>query len=110
MKLVVAVVQAKDVEGVVRSLLERGFEATQINSAGGFLREQNVTVLIGVQETHVAEVVRLIRQTSHARTRYVNPLMPILEPAEFFVPSPVEVQIGGATVFVLPVERYERVS
>jgi uncharacterized protein YaaQ len=110
MKLVVAVVQAKDADGVLRLLIERGFQATQINSAGGFLRERNVTLLIGVQEPHVAEAVRLIRQSCQARTRYVNPLMPILEPAEFFVSTPVEVQVGGATVFVLAVERYERVA
>ena len=110
MKLVVAVVQAKDAEAVVGALTERGFHATQINSAGGFLRESNVTLLLGVQDTYVAEVVRIIRRHSHARTRYVNPLMPILEPAEFYVPSPVEVQVGGATIFVLAVERYERVA
>ena len=110
MKLVVAVVQAKDAEAVVQGLMERGFQATQINSAGGFLRESNVTLLVGVQETYVAEVVRIVRQNCHARTRYVNPLMPILEPAEFYVPSPVEVQVGGATVFVVAVERYERVA
>jgi uncharacterized protein YaaQ len=110
MKLVVAVVQAKDADGLVRALTERGFQATQINSAGGFLRESNVTLLIGVQETYVAEVMRIVRQHCHARLRYVNPLMPILEPAEFHVPSPVEVQVGGATIFVLAVERYERVA
>jgi uncharacterized protein YaaQ len=69
-----------------------------------------VTLLLGVQEAYLADVIRIARQHSHARTHYVNPLMPILEPAEFFVPSPVEVQVGGATIFVLNVERYERVA
>ncbi len=110
MKLVIAVVQAKDAEGLVQALVDRGFQTTQVNSAGGFLRESNVTLMIGVQEAYVAEVVRIIRQSCHARTRYVNPLMPIVEPAEFYVPSPVEVQVGGATIFVLDVERYERVA
>ncbi len=110
MKLVVAVVQAKDADALVQALTERGFGATEIDSAGGFLRESNVTLLVGVQETYVAEVLRIIRRTCHARTRFVNPLMPIMEPAEFYVPDPVEVQVGGATVFVLGVERYERVA
>lgn len=110
MKLVVAVVQAKDGDGLARALTERGFGTTVIDIAGGFLRESNVTLLIGVQETYVAEVMRIIRQTCHARMRFVNPLMPIVEPAEFYVPNPVEVQVGGATVFVLGVERYERVA
>jgi uncharacterized protein YaaQ len=109
-KLVVAVVQAKDVDVLMGSLSDRGFQATQINSTGGFLRESNVTLLMGVQESYVAEVMRIIGETSQARTRFVNPLMPIVEPAEFYVPNPVEVQVGGATVFVLGVERYERVA
>lgn len=110
MKLVVAIVQARDADGLVRALVERGFFTTQINSAGGFLRESNVTLLLGVQEQYVAEVIRIARQQCQSRTRFVNPLMPILEPAEFHVPSPVEVHVGGATIFVLNVERYERVA
>ena len=110
MKLIVAVVQAKDAEGLVAALGARGFQATQINSAGGFLRESNVTLLMGVQESYVAEVLRIVRQHCQARSHFVNPLMPISEPSEFYVPSTVEVRVGGATVFVLAVERYERVA
>lgn len=110
MKLVVAVVQAKDAETLLRALTARGFRATQINSAGGFLRESNVTLLVGVQGAYVADVLRIVRQSCHARTQFVNPLMPIMEPGEFYVASPIEVQVGGATVFVLDVERYERIG
>lgn len=110
MKLVMAVVQMRDAEGLVRALVERGYQTTLIDSAGGFLRESNVTLLVGVEEAQVAEVLRIVRDGCHARARLVNPLIPIVEPAEFFVPTPVEVQVGGATVFVLGVERYERVA
>src|SRR5439155_621454 len=44
-----------------------------------------------------------------SRTQVVNPMPPIMEPGEFFMPYPLEVEVGGATVFVLPVERYERI-
>lgn len=108
MKLVVAVVQGKDAEALLGALRTAGYRATQINSSGGFLRENNVTVLTGVNDAQVPEVFRLIEQNCYTRTQYVNPLMPIMEPGEFYMPSPVEVQIGGATVFVLPVVRYER--
>lgn len=110
MKLVVAVVQSRDAGTLIQALVEQGFAATQINSSGGFLRESNVTLLVGVQEGLVADVIRTVRESCHARMRYVNPLMPILEPAEFHVAAPVEVHVGGATVFVLDVERYERVA
>jgi len=110
MKLIVAVVQAKDADEVVGALNARGFQATQITSAGGFLRESNVTLLMGVQPTYVAEVLRTMRERCQSRTRFVNPLMPMVEPAEFHIASPVEVLVGGATVFVMEIERYERVA
>ena len=110
MKLIVAVVQARDADELLRALAARGFRATRINSSGGFLRESNVTVLVGVQEAYAAEVLRIIKGSCHARTRFVNPLMPIVEPGEFYVASPIEVEVGGATVFVLNVDRYERIA
>ena len=110
MKLIVAIVQGIDGDGVQAALIERGFEATKIDSAGGYLRERNVTILIGVQEAYVAEAMKVIREHCTSRTQYVNPLMPILEPGEYHVSSPVEVAIGGATLFVLKVARYERMS
>ena len=110
MKLIIAVVQDRDADPLVEALLDRGFFFVRIDSNGGFLREANVTLLVGVQASLVPEVLRLLRQYGQARVRYVNPLMPIVEPAEFHVASPVEVYVGGATVFVLSVERYERVA
>ena len=110
MKLVIAVVQGADAEPLLAILTQCGFRATQINSAGGFLRERNVTLLIGVQDTHVSEVQEIVRGNCHSRTRFVNPLMPIVEPGEFYIPNPVEVLIGGATMFVVAIERYERLG
>ncbi len=108
MKLVIAVVQGKDAENLMAALRTAGYRATQINSAGGFLREQNVTVFVGVEDAQVPDVLRIIKANCYTRTQYVNPLLPIVESGEFYVPNPIEVQVGGANVFVLPVERYER--
>lgn len=110
MKLVIAVVQGHDAEPLLKVLTAHGFRATQINSAGGFLRERNVTLMIGVQDDQVAEVQAIVKSNCHSRTRFVNPLMPIVEPGEFYVPSPVEVLVGGATMFVVAVQRYERLE
>ena len=49
-----------------------------------------------------------MRANCHSRQQFVNPMPPIMEPGEFYMPYPVEVEVGGATVFVLPVERFER--
>ena len=54
------------------------------------------------------EVMGIVREACHSRTQTVNPMPPIMEPGEFFMPYPLEVEVGGATVFVVPVERFER--
>ena len=109
MKLVMAVVQGKDVEGLMLALRSANYRATQINSSGGFLRENNVTIMTGVQDNQVPDVFRIIQENCYTRTQYVNPLLPIMEPGEFYMPNPVEVQVGGAAVFIVNVNRYERI-
>lgn len=110
MKLLVAVIQGKDAEGLLHRLGARGYQATRVDSAGGFLKECNATVFVGVQEVHLPEVMNIVADCCQARTRFVNPLIPVVEPTEFYVTDPVEVEVGGATVFVLDVERYERIA
>ena len=108
MKLVVAIVQKEDAGPLIDVLTDSGHKATRINTAGGFLKEGNATVLVGVEGEALDTVLKLIETSCHTRTQYVNPLPPVMEPGEFYMPYPVEVQVGGATVFVLTVERYER--
>lgn len=108
MKLVIAVVQGSDAEDVLDALHKGGFRATQINSAGGFLRISNVTFLIGVDDDQVPTVARIVGRNTNARRAFVNPLMPFasvsVEDADF---EPVRV---GASIFVLPVRRFERLT
>jgi uncharacterized protein YaaQ len=107
-KLVVSIVNPEDAGPLVDALLEREFRATRLHSSGGFLKQSNATVILGVEDEAIDEVLEIIRENCHSRTQLVNPMPPILEPGEFFLPYPLEVEVGGATVFVLPVERYER--
>jgi uncharacterized protein YaaQ len=109
-KLVVAVVQAADAGRVMDALLGKGFEVTKIDSTGGFLRERNATLLVSSADQYADEARAIIRQFTQARATYVNPLMPILEPTEFLAPNPLEVVIGGASVFTLRVSRYVRME
>ncbi len=108
MKLIISIVNSDDARGLLDQLVTRGFRATVISTTGGFLREGNTTMFVGTEDAKVDEVLRIIRQSSHTRTQYVSPLPPIMEPGELYTPNPIEVQIGGATVFVLNVERFER--
>jgi uncharacterized protein YaaQ len=107
-KLVVAIVHNEDASPLVDALLQREYRATRLHSSGGFLRQSNTTVLIGVEDDVVEEVLGIVRDNCTSRTQVVNPLPPIMEPGEFYMPYPVEVEMGGATVFVLAVDRFER--
>ena len=109
MKLVVAIVHTEDAGHLVDGLLERDFRATRLHSSGGFLKQSNATVLVGVEDDKVEGIIGLVRENCHSRTQTVSPIPPIMEPGEFFLPYPLEVEVGGAVVFVLPVDRFERI-
>ncbi len=108
MKLIVAVVHNEDAGPLVDALLEKDHRATRLQSSGGFLKQSNATVIVGAEEALVEGVLEVIRANCTSRTQVVNPMPPIMEPGEFFMPYPLEVEVGGATVFVVPVERFER--
>jgi len=108
MKLIMAIVQDKDVGRLVESLVEAGHRSTKLASTGGFLREGNTTILIGVEDGKTDEVLKIIKATCKSREQLVTPLSPIGGPVDSYVPYPVEVLVGGATVFVLDVERHEK--
>jgi uncharacterized protein YaaQ len=109
LKLVIAVVQGEDAQRAVAALTDRGISSTRIGSTGGFLQQGNVTLLIGVDDAQVSDALRIIQENCHERSRYLTPVPPLAEPGEFFMTYPVEVQVGGATVFVVPVDSFEKI-
>jgi uncharacterized protein YaaQ len=109
MKLVVAIVHPEDAGALVDALTDKDFRVTRLHSQGGFLKQSHATILAGVEEAQVDDVIAIIRETCHARSQFINPMPPIMEPGEFYMPYPVEVTFGGATVFVVDVARYERI-
>jgi len=109
MKMVIAVMHADDAGECIEALSTKGITTTRFDSHGGFLQRGNATIFCGVQEDQVSVVLQVLRERSKTRTEYLNPVPPLVEPGDFFVPYPVEVEVGGATVFVLDVERFERI-
>ena len=105
----IAVVQGEDAQRTAEALTSAGIASTRMTSSGVFLQQGNVTFLIGVEDTRVAEAVDVIRENCRERSRYLTPMPPVPEPGEFFMPYPVEVQVGGATVFVVPVDSFEKI-
>ncbi len=108
MKLVVTVIHDRDKNKITETLLRNGYKFTKIGSTGGFLREGNVTLLIGVESKDVERLVQVIKDSCKAREQFVNVLPPDAAPVGTFMPSPVKVQVGGAVCFVMDVERFER--
>ena len=110
MKLIVAVVQDKDSVRLVEALVEKGYRSTKLASTGGFLKSGNTTLLIGVEETAVQVVVDIIKNICHSREQLITPMAPVgSNSVESYMPYPIEVLVGGATVFVLDVEKFVRV-
>jgi uncharacterized protein YaaQ len=107
-KLLVAVVHADDAAGLTKALSQAGYGVTQLKSAGGFLRKANVTVFAGVPDKDVEKVLDIVRERCRSRTEQVSPMPPVVEPGEVYMPYPMDVEVGGATVFVVPVERFEK--
>jgi uncharacterized protein YaaQ len=107
MKLVMSIVNGDDAGQLVSALTGAGYRATTISTTGGFLRQGNATIFVGTEDDKVPHVLRLIRENCHTRRQFVNPLPPVMEPGEMYMPTPVEVQVGGATVFVLDVAQHE---
>ncbi|EDL63779.1 MULTISPECIES: cyclic-di-AMP receptor [Bacillaceae] len=106
MKMIMAVVQDQDSNRLSSALMEHNFRSTKLASTGGFLRSGNTTFLIGVEDIRVEKALQVIRDNCKSRDQMVAPVSPMGGNADSYVPYPVEVEVGGATVFVLPVEQF----
>ena len=107
MKLLVAIVQNTDANKLRDELALNEFASTKLASTGGFLREGNTTFLVGVEDDKVWHVKELIRKTCKERTRLM-PVTPYLEAGDSLFAEPMEVSVGGAVVFVLPLDEIIR--
>ncbi|MFZ5985706.1 MAG: cyclic-di-AMP receptor [Bacillota bacterium] len=109
MKLVFAIVHDEDGHKVMSELNDNGFSVTKLCSTGGFLRAGNTTLLVGVEKEKIDLVIDIIKNKSKSRKQVVNtPIAPV-GLGNVFMSNPVEVVVGGATIFVIDVERFEKV-
>jgi len=107
-KLVMSVVHSDDASQLIGALTSAGFRATTISTTGGFLRQGNATIFVGTEDENIPRVLELIKENCHTRRQFVNPLPPVMEPGEMYMPTPVDVQMGGATVIVLDITQFEQ--
>ncbi len=106
MKMVMAIVQADDVVAITETLVNAGYRVTRMATTGGWLHRENATLLLGVEDNMVNHVLRLLQHAVSHRTSYVA--VPTESPSPQQEGETMEVQIGGATVFVLDIERFEQ--
>lgn len=106
MKLVLSIVSNDDSAVVSAALTREGFSVTKLATTGGFLMAGNTTFLVGVEDDKVDAVIELIKKQSKRRTQMV-PTTSSFD-VGMYSTFPVEVTVGGATIFVLNVDRFEK--
>lgn len=108
MKLVIAIVNKEDSSALVQKLNKAGFMSTKLSTTGGFLRAGNITLLIGAADERVDEIIGIITDCCSKHTQIINSAS-VLNAEQYFTSLPVEVTVGGATVFVVDVEKFLKV-
>jgi len=108
MKLIVAVVQDQDSNRLLKVLTDHNFRVTKLATTGGFLKSGNTTFMIGVEDIRVDKALSLIKENGCKRDQMIAPVSPMGGNADSYVPYPVEVEVGGAPVFVLPVDEFHQ--
>ena len=110
MKLIIAIVQDEDSSRLLTGLMNKGFGVTKLATTGGFLKAGNTTLLIGIEDEKVHDCIEAIESVCKTRKQLTTTQTsaPGVS-ASGYVPFPVEVTVGGATLFVLSVEQFMKV-
>lgn len=64
MKLLITILQDDIQYDVLQELSKKKFRTTRLSSTGGFWKKGNTTILIGVEDEQVDEVLALIRSVA----------------------------------------------
>ena len=109
MKLIIAIVQDEDASRLISSLMNEGYSATKLASTGGFLRSGNTTLLLGVDDNKFDGAMAVIEKVCKSRKQIATSPSPMAGSTGVYAPYPIEVMVGGATIFVLNVEQFTKI-
>ena len=112
MKLIIAIVQDEDAGHLVTALMEEGFGVTKLATTGGFLRSGNTTLISGVEDHLLHKAIGTIKKICHSHEQVTTTAATPVGTSgvgDSFVPYPERVTVGGATIFVLDVDRVIKV-
>lgn len=107
MKLIIAIVQDQDLHLLQDDLMSKGYRMTKLASTGGFLKSGNSTLLIGVDDRKVEDCLNIIEDNCKSRETTTS-MMSVTMPGDAYIPYPMEIIVGGATVFIVDIEEYIR--
>ena len=109
MKLIIAIIQDEDASRLINELMTEGYRVTKLATTGGFLRAGNTTLLVGVEDDKLDTAMEVIEKVCKSRKQIASTPSPISGTTGMYMPFPMEVTVGGATIFVLNVEQFTKI-
>ena len=110
MKLIIAIVQDEDAPDVIDTLTDGNYRVTKLATTGGFLKSGNTTLMVGIEEDKVDEVIGIVKETCKKRKEIlVTPTTLNGGEGGYMQQYPVEINVGGATVFVIDVDQFIKI-
>ena len=106
MKMIIAIVQDEDSSRLVSNLMNEGYSVTKLATTGGFLRAGNTTLLMGVNDDKLDGAIKIIEKVCKSRKQIATSPVAMGGAAGMYTSYPIEVTVGGATVFVLTVDQF----
>ena len=108
-KLIIAIIQDEDASRLINDLMTEGYRVTKLATTGGFLRAGNTTLLVGIEDGRLDNAMGVIEKVCKSRKQIASTPAPISGTTGMYVPFPVEVTVGGATIFVMDVEQFRKI-
>ena len=109
MKLIFAIIHDEDGNRLMQALNKEGYSVTKMASTGSFLKAGNMTLLVGTDDEKVDAVIDIFKTKCRLRKQMVVTPSPAASLAGMYSAYPIEIDMGGATIFVLDVERFEKI-
>ena len=101
--------ETEDASRLISSLMNEGYSATKLATTGGFLRSGNTTLLLGVDDNKFDGAMTVIEKVCKSRKQIATSPSPMAGSTGVYAPYPIEVMVGGATIFVLNVEQFTKI-
>ncbi|WP_244834318.1 cyclic-di-AMP receptor [Clostridium sp. BJN0001] len=110
MKLIIAIVQDDDASDVIETLTDENYRVTKLSTTGGFLKSGNTTLMTGVKEDEVKNVLKIIKDICKERKEMmITPSSLSSNEGAFMNQYPVQINVGGATIFILDVDQFIKI-